>query len=286
MDFAQFIKVIKDKKWEIHGIQIAQGEKVLHCYGDVNDKRYPIYSATKTFTSTAVGIAVDEGKFSIEESIWEYLKEEVPAYAPQRQIENLKKITIERLLTMSVDGFPFRPEGENWLENALMYPLEQVDKLVFSYSNISAYLVGVALEKVLNEHLISYLTPRLFEPLEIKNPPYGNCPLGHFYGASNMELTVEELGRLGSLYLQKGCFNHQRILSETWIKQATTSHITNKEGGYGYFIWKYKNGYRISGKWGQRCFVFPEENMIITYLSNMKEGSNALTEAMEMHLRG
>lgn len=262
-----------------------QGDKILHRYGDVDDKRYPIYSATKSFTSTAAGIAVAEKKFSIEESIWEYLKEEVPTYASQRQIDNLKKITMKRLLTMSVEGFPFRPEGGNWLENALMYPLKQVDKPVFSYSNISAYLVGVALEKVLNEHLISYLTPRLFEPLEIKNPLYGNCPLGHFYGASQMELTVEELGRLGTLYLQKGYFENQRILSEAWVKQATTSHITNKEGGYGYFIWKYKNGYRISGKWGQRCFVFPEENIVITYLSNMKTGSGALTEAMDRYLR-
>lgn len=210
MDFTQFIKTIEDNAWAVHGVQVIQGNIVLHQYGDVNGKRYPIYSATKAVTSTAVGIAVDEGKFSIEESIWEYLKEEVPAYASQKQINNLKKITIERLLTMSVGGYPFRPEGTNWLETSLMYPLEQVDTPIFAYSNISAYLVGVALEKVVNEHLISYLTPRLFEPLSIKNPPYGNCPAGHFYGASKMELTVEELGRLGSLYLQKGYFNNER----------------------------------------------------------------------------
>ena len=285
MQFEQFIKTIKDNAWEVHGVQIMQGNKILHQYGDVNDKRYPIYSATKAFTSTAVGIAVDEGKFSIKESIWEYLKDEVPIYASQKQIEDLKKVTIERLLTMSVKGYPFRPEGSNWLEDSLMYPLDQIEIPIFSYSNISAYLVGVALEKVLNEHLISYLLPRLFEPLDIKNPSYGNCPSGHFYGASNMKLTVEELGRLGSMYLQKGCFKNQRILSESWIEKATTSHIDNKEGGYGYFIWKYKDGYRISGKWGQRCFVFPEKNMMITYLTNMQEGSEKLTEAMERWLR-
>ena len=100
-----------------------------------------------------------------------------------------------------------------------------------------------------------------------------------------MELTVEELGRLGIMYLQKGCFKNQCIVSESWIEKATTSHIINKEGGYGYFIWKYKDGYRISGKWGQRCFVFPERDMIITYLTNMQEGSEKLTEAMEKWLR-
>ena len=285
MDFAEFIKTIEEKHWEVHGVQIMRDGEVLHQYGDVAGRRYPIYSATKAFTSTAAGLAVEEGEFSIEESVWEYLKKEVPVYASQKQVENLKKITIERLLTMSVDGYPFRPEGHNWLEFSLMYPPKQVEKPTFSYSNIPAYLVGVALEKALDEHLISYLTPRLFEPLSIKNPPYGNCPSGHFYGASKMELTVEELGRLGNLYLQRGCFNNQCILPESWIEQATTSHISNREGGYGYFIWKYKNGYRISGKWGQRCFVFPEEKMIITYLANMESGSEALTEAMERFCR-
>lgn len=285
MDFVQFVKHIEEHNWKVHGVQIMKDGEVLHQYGDVAEQRYPIYSATKAITSTAVGLAVDEGKFSIEESVWEYLKGEVPAYASQKQIDNLKKITIRRLLTMSVDGYPFRPEGNNWLEFSLMYPLKQVEIPFFSYSNIPAYLVSVALEKALNEHLIFYLTPRLLEPLSIKNPPYGNCPSGHFYGASKMELTVEELGRLGRLYLQKGCFNNQRILSESWIEQATTSHISNREGGYGYFIWKYENGYRISGKWGQRCFVFPEEKMTITYLANMKSGSEILTETMEKFLR-
>lgn len=285
MDFEQFIKTIEDNHWEVYGAQIMKENEILHQYGDVSEQRYPIYSATKAFTSTAVGIAVDEGKFSIDESVWEYLKGEIPVYVSQKQVNNLKKITIKRLLTMSVAGFPFRPEGNNWLEFSLMYPLEQVETTVFSYSNISAYLVGVALEKAVNEHLISYLTPRLFEPLSIKNPTYGNCPSGHFYGASNMELTVEELGRLGSMYLQKGAFNNRQIVSQAWIQQATTSHISNQEGGYGYFIWKYKDGYRISGKWGQRCFVFPKEEMTITYLSNMQSGSEELTKSMENYLR-
>lgn len=284
MEFCDFVNLILENQWEVHGIEVYKAGELIHKYGDDNDSRYPIYSATKSFTSTAVGIAVGEGKFCIEESIYEYLKEDIPVYLSKRQQEDLKKITIQRLLTMSVKGYPFRPQGNNWLEYSLCYPLPDVNVREFSYSNIQAYLVGVALEKAVGEHLISYLQPRLFEPLEIREPVYGNCPSGHFYGASHMELTVHELSRLGKLYLQDGCYNGNRILSSGWVKEATTSHIYNKEGGYGYFIWKYKNGYRISGKWGQRCFVFPRENVIITYLSHMEDGSERLTEAVERYI--
>lgn len=284
MDFTEFIRTVQENHWELYGIQVKQNGKLLYQNGNVTEERYPIYSATKTFTSTAVGLAVEEGKVSIEESIYSYLKSEVPVYVAQKQVDNLKKITMKRLLTMSVQGYPFRPEGSNWLEYSLAFPLEEVDIPKFSYSNISAYLVGVALEKALNQHLITYLTPRLFEPLSINNPTYGNCPSGHFYGASNMKLTVEELGRLGELYLQNGRFEGSKILSNSWVREATASHISNREGGYGYFIWKYGEGYRISGKWGQRCFVLPKQKLMITYLANMEKGSDKLTRTVEKYL--
>ena len=94
-----------------------------------------------------------------------------------------------------------------------------------------------------------------------------------------MFLTVPELAKIGQLCLQKGMFEGQRPVSETYIDEATSIQQMNREGGYGYFFWKYKEGYRISGKWGQRSFVFPEKDMVITYLSN--NGSGEVTEAME-----
>ena len=278
--FQQLIATIEQNHWPVYGLEIRKNGELLHVYGDTKDTRYPIYSATKSFVSTAAGIAVKEGKFSVKESVYEYLKSEVPAYATEEQKDVLKKLTIERLMTMSVKGYPFRPEGEDWLTDSLLYPLPDVETPEFNYSNIPAYLVGVALEKATGEHLADYLTPRLFEPLGILNPVYGNCPAGHFYGASQMELTVEELGRLGQLYLNGGTWNGERILTEDWVKEATSVKTPCREGGYGYFIWKYKDGFRITGKWGKRCFVFPATGIIVTYLSDMQNNSEDLTEAV------
>lgn len=280
MNFQGFVDVVKQNRWELHGIEVFQDGQVVEQYQGKTG-RHPVYSATKSVTSLAVGMAVEDGKFDIHAPLYEYLKSDVPAYASAEQLENLKKITIQRLLTMSVKGYPFRPEGDNWLEYSLMYPLQNVEEQEFDYSNISAYLVGVAAAKALNRHLYDYLEERLFEPLEIQKPEYQNCPSGYFYGASGMYLTVQELSKIGQVCLQKGIYKGQRIVSEEYLAEATGVQLKNKEGGYGYYFWKYKDGYRISGKWGQRCLIFPERELMVTYLSNMEHGSEKLAKAVE-----
>lgn len=279
MNFQGFVDSIKENNVEVYGIQVFHKGEIVASWQEEPIQRHPIYSATKSILSLAVGMARDDGKFDIDASLYEYLKLEVPVYVGKEQVDNLKKITIKRLLTMSVQGYPFRPEGDNWLEYSLLYPLENVEEKNFDYSNIPAYLVGVAVAKALGVHLYDYLEERLFDPLGIVKPTYQNCPSGYFYGASGMFLTVPELAKIGQLCLQNGMFEGQRLVSEAYINEATSIQQMNREGGYGYFFWKYKDGYRISGKWGQRSFVFPEKDMVITYLSN--NGSGEVTEAME-----
>ena len=279
-----FIQKVKKNNWPVYGIEIFYQGHVVDRYNFEPEKRHPIYSATKTFTATAVGIAVDEGKFSIEASIYDYLKDELPDDILKEQLNALRRISIKRLLTMSVPGYPFRMEGEEWLIASLTYPIQFSETPIFDYSNIPAYLVGVALEKAVGEHLINYLDNRLFKPLGIENLDYMNCPSGHFYGASGMHLTVNELSRLGQLYLQKGCYNSKQIISEQWVKEATAIQQMNREGGYGYYIWKYKEGFCISGKWGQKCYVFPERQLMITYLADIQEGPDVARLTMEQDI--
>ncbi|HWT75230.1 MAG TPA: serine hydrolase [Mobilitalea sp.] len=282
--FENFIQKVKESYWPVYGIEIFYQGQVVDKYDFVPERRHPIYSATKAFTSTAVGIAVEENKFSIEASLYDYLKDEIPDDIMEEQFNVLQKMSIKRLLTMSVPGYPFRMEGNNWLKSSLVYSIQLSDTPVFDYSNVPAYLVGVAVEKAVGEHLIKYLNTRLFQPLGIENPEYMNCPSGHFYGASGMCLTVNELSRLGQLYLQNGQYNNKHIISEKWVKEATAIHQMNREGGYGYYLWKYKDGFRISGKWGQRCYVFPKQQLMITYLADIEEGPDVAALTMEQEI--
>lgn len=184
---------------------------------------------------------------------------------------------------MSVLGFPFRPEGDSWLYNSLRYPITP-DKRTFDYSNVSAYLAGVAAACALEEDLYQYLQRKLFKPLGIEDPPCQKCPDGYFYGASGMELTVNELSRIGFVLMDNGRYQGKRIVSEAYMKKACSVQQRNREGGYGYFIWKYQDGFSIKGKWGQKCYIFPKNQLMITFLAHMEEGAEQLTECMREYL--
>ena len=100
-----------------------------------------------------------------------------------------------------------------------------------------------------------------------------------------MELSVNELSRIGLLLQNKGVYNGRRIVSEKYVNAATSVRQMNREGGYGYFIWKYRDGFSINGKWKQKCYVFPEEQLVITFLSHIEEKCD-LIKSMELHLLG
>lgn len=286
MNFNAFVEDISKNNWKVFGVEVYHSGKLIHSYGDTTVTRYPIYSATKTITSIAVGLAVDEGKMDINKSVLEYLPAGAVEQMKAEQIEIYKSITVKHLLTMSVSGYPFRPEGDNWLIECLNYPVMDVAKEVFAYSNVSAYLVGVAVSVALGEPLYQYLERKLFKPLGIMNPPYATCQDRYFYGASKMELTVHELSQIGLLLYNGGCYNGKRILSEEYIKEATSIQKRNREGGYGYFIWKYRDGFSINGKWKQKCYILPKEELVITYLSHIEDDTPDLKLSMEKHILG
>lgn len=278
--FSKFIADIQKSKLNVHGIEIFQNSDIIFRHMRNDDIRYPIYSATKSFTATAVGIAADEGKFSVDAPLCEYLEKKYLQNMPDNLRQAFCKLTVKRFLTMSVKGYPFRPSGDDWLETVLRTNTDY-SKASFSYTNVSAYLVGVACENAVGGNLIEYLRSRLFEPIGIEDPTVQYDPQGRFYGATGMYLTVHELGLLGQIYLQKGLFYNKRILSEKWIKEATALQIDNPDGGYGYFFWRNGDHFSISGKWGQKCLIYPQKNLIITYLGDMPEDSGKMQSIAE-----
>lgn len=286
MSFQAFVNDIKEHQWNVHGTELYRHGALTDSYGDTTESRYPIYSATKTILSIVVGIAWDEGKIDIGRCVLDYLPKDAIAGMPAGQKADFRKITIERLMTMSVGGFPFRPEGESYLRYSLNCPIADAGSREFNYSNISAYLVGVALTNAVGEDLYLYLTRRLFAPLHIESPVYTRCPDGYFYGASGMELTVRELSRIGLLLYNGGTYEGQRIVSEEYVARAASVQQINREGGYGYFIWKYRDGFSINGKWKQKCYILPKEKLMITYLSDIRDDSRDLLYSMEKNILG
>ena len=99
-----------------------------------------------------------------------------------------------------------------------------------------------------------------------------------------MELSVNELSRIGLLIGQSGVYQGTRIVSDAYIKEATSLQQQNSEDGYGYLIWKYRNGVSINGKWNQRCYILPNREIVITYLADTDMDASILRKQMEKHL--
>ena len=285
MDFQTFIADIEQNCWQVHGVQVYQHGQLLHGWGDCTGL-YPIYSATKSVLSVAVGIAADEGRLDLSAPLTEYLPKAALAGMTAAQRKAFAPITLHRLMTMSVKGFPFRAEGDDWLAYSLACPLDHPETPTFDYSNIPAYLTGVALTHAMDMDAGQLVQERILAPLGIADCRMGRCPSGYFYGASAMELSVESLCRIGVMLMQGGVYQGQRIVSEAYVKAATSVQQMTREGGYGYFFWKYRDGFSINGKWKQKCYVLPERGLVIGYLSHIEDASHALVESMERCLLG
>jgi CubicO group peptidase (beta-lactamase class C family) len=270
---SDFIALTRDNHLQVYGIVVLQGGKKAAEYHFMPEERRNLYSATKSITSTAVGLAVQEGLLHTEDSILPFFEEEIDGTMSPEQLDRLGRITLERLLTMSVVDYPFeRLTCNHWLKHILSLPLPNVDLRKFRYNNFTSYLAGVIVEKATGMPMLEYLRPRLFDPLHIPQVECAFSPEGYFYGSTGMKLSVGELGRIGQLYLQKGSYRGRQLISGEWVERATKVQIENKEEGYGYYFWRQKNhSYCARGKWGQLCLVLPDKAAVIAVLSNLEE---------------
>lgn len=285
MDFEAFVSDITTNGWRVHGVEVYENCVLTHSFGDT-ENIHELYSITKAVLSAAVGIAYDEGKIDLERCVLDYLPKENVEKMSASQKADFSHITIRRLLTMSVGGFPFVAEGDNWIDFALSCKLENPEEKPFNYSNINAYLVGVALTEAVGQDAGAFIEERLLKPLGINEFDYGRSPEGYFYGASRMKLSVSGLSKFGMLFYNGGTYDGKRIISEEYVKMASSIQQMNREGGYGFFLWKYRSGFSLNGKWKQKCYVLPKENLMISYLSDIRDDSHDLLKSMEKHILG
>ncbi|MBR2551329.1 MAG: serine hydrolase [Clostridiales bacterium] len=285
MDFEAFVRDITEHGWNVFGTEVYENGLLTHSFGDVTGI-HELQSATKTVLSVAAGIAFDDGLFDLNRPVIDYLPEDKIASLSDNNRKAYETIPVSRLMCMSVPGLPFQPEGDSWLDFALSREVTAPDKREFNYSNISAYLTGVCLTNAIGRDLGSFIEERLFRPLEIRDFSYERCPEGYFYGASRMKLSVHDLSKIGLVLYNGGTYEGSGIVSGQYVDLATGIQQMNREGGYGYFIWKYRDGFSINGKWKQKCYVLPKRGIMVTYLSHIEDDSHDLLISMEKHILG
>ena len=276
MDISAFIEIAK----ELHvlGIKITKDGELMNEWYSEEECRRNIYSAAKSFTSCAVGFAVQEGLISLDEKLTDTFSEDLPEVID----ENLQMATVRDLLTMclgqeqgSLMGAQ-RPlyKEDDWVKMALAIPFKYKPGTHFVYNNVGPYLAGILVQRRSGCDLVSYLMPRLFTPLFIKRPTWEIDPLGNNFGAGGLFLTLSELHKFGLFYLNKGKWEGRQILSEKWIEESTKASDTDY---YGYLFWRGEyNSFRADGKYSQITMILPDKNAVVSLVAECRQGEKLM----------
>ncbi|MBQ8227795.1 MAG: serine hydrolase [Clostridia bacterium] len=261
----EFYRELDKYNVENHSLIILyKGEVAFEHYIKPYSAEMPhtMFSLTKSVVSTAVGFAIDEGLFSLDDKVIDIF----PEYEACESDE-WDNITVRSLLTMqSNKEFSFTQDMRgNYVEMFMKAPFRQNGR-GFLYSNNDAHVVAAIVQKKSGMNLVNYLTPRLFEPLGIDKPFWEfNC-VGELVGGTGCYMKLRDLAKIGQCYLNDGKWNGEQVIPEWWTKEATKMHVRfgNKSTeGYGYLFWIHKGGYSMTGMYGQQVTCFPEKDLVM-----------------------
>ena len=265
-----------------HGTVVAEG----WWYPYRPEAPHMLFSLSKSFTSTAVGFAVAEGRLSVDDAVLSFF----PEQAPKKVSANLAAMRVHHLLSMSTGhdqdatNRTLRRKDRNAAKAFLSLPVEHAPGTHFVYNSAATYMLSAIVQKLTGQTLLDYLTPRLFEPLGIQGATWESY-VNHTgaavnFGGWGLSAKTEDIARLGQLYLQKGVWNGKRLLSETWVKEATSRQVSNApnpnpdwEQGYGYQFWRCQpeGVYRGDGAFGLYCIVMPMQDTVLAITAGVPD---------------
>jgi CubicO group peptidase (beta-lactamase class C family) len=200
-----------------HGHVIAEG----WWKPEAADKPHVLWSLSKSFTSTAVGLAIEEGKFGLDDPVLKFFPDESPADPS----DNLRAMRVRDLLTMSGghDTEPkFKIETGPSVREFLAHPVAHQPGTYFRYNTPGTYMLSAIVTRTTGKSVLDYLKPRLFAPLGIENPEWGTSAEGYSFGGYGLSLCTEDTAKFGHLYLLKGKWNGRQLIPENWVEAATS----------------------------------------------------------------
>ncbi len=294
-----FLKAINASGIQWHSFMLLRhGNVVAEGWWKPFDATYKhtLYSLSKSFTSSAIGMLVIDGKLKVEDPVISFFPNDLPAEIS----DNLRKMKVKHLLTMNTghaeDTLPkFRESPDKtWTKIYFEQPVTFQPGTHFLYNTGNTYMLGAIVYKITGQTLEQFLGPRLFQPLGITGYDWEKSPQGLNTAGYGLRIKTEDIARFGQLYLQKGKWDGKEILSEAWINEATSSQTRSQEGngdwaqGYGYQFWRCKPGfYRGDGAYGQYCIVMPEQDAVLAITSEKlgyaKINDNSLGKPLTCH---
>lgn len=289
--FETWLQAEADAGQTIHSAMLLQHGKVIAerwLSGADKDSAHVMHSVSKTFTSIAVGFAINEGLLSLDDHLVDIFPEKVTGDLSA----NLRAITIRDLLTMScghenehTNEIRYE-DGEDWVAEFLSFPVERKPGTYFCYNTIGTYMLSAAVQKVSGEKIVDYLEPRLWQPLGIEKPYWKECPKGINYGGWGLYLKTEDMAKTGQTMLDGGKWHGKQVIPASWVAEMSKYQIDNRpenfdpendsrpdwHQGYCYQMWRCRhNAFRADGAYGQYIIVMPEKDAVLAVTAEVQD---------------
>ncbi|MFJ4787465.1 serine hydrolase domain-containing protein [Streptomyces sp. NPDC088794] len=258
------------------------------------ERLHLLYSLSKSFTSTAAGLAAGEGLLRFDDPVISYFPEfEADITDPRSRAMLVRHVasmasgheaeTLDRARAA---------DPEEMVRGFLLVPPEREPGTVFAYNQPATYTLAAIVQRVTGQSLTEYLRSRLLDRIGVGELAWLRDGAGREFGFSGLHATTDAIARLGQLYLADGVWEGERLLPEGWVAEATRVHVDNSSGtpeaalsdwqqGYGYQFWRARHGYRGDGAYGQFCVVLSEHDAVIATTAATEEMQRVLDLAWE-----
>ena len=271
-----------------HGQVVAEGWWAPH----TAERTRLLYSLSKSFTATALGFALEEGRVGLDDTVVSHFPELDGEITDPRS----RSVTLRQVASMAsghdrdlLDEVLTRDPGEP-VRGFLLIPPDQPPGTIFAYSQPCTYALAAVIQRAVGMRLTEYLRPRLFDPLGIGEVGWLAWPPGCELGFSGLFARTEDVAKLGQLYLQRGRWGEERLLAEHYVEQATSRQIDtpNQDNvdwrqGYGFGFWMARHGYRGDGAFGQFCVILPDHDTVVA-ITGGTEAMQGVLDHLWAHL--
>ena len=278
-----FLNAIDTGKVEFHSFMFLRHGKVIaegwwKPYSA--ESKHIMYSASKTFTATGIGLAISENRLKLTDKVVSFF----PASVPDTLSEYMKEMTVRDLLMMSTgqDAEPRRGQNDDWIRSFLSKAPTDKPGTIFRYNNTASFMLSSIVQQVTGGTLYDYLQPRIFKPLGLKGIDWDLNPQCINLGMIGLRLHTEDMAKFGQMLLQKGKWNGKQLVPADWISEATSNKIDSRGGneripaeindwfqGYCYQMWKGRhNSVRLDGMAGQFIILLPDQDAVVILTAN------------------
>ena len=307
-----FIQAVTEAGLELHSFMLyRQGAVVVEAFWQPYSahRMHVQHSATKSWTATAVGLLIDDGRLALTDKVVDFF----PELCPRPISANLAAMTVEDLLTMrtghtrGISGGDWRNLQTSWVQAFLNEPVDEPPGQSFIYSSASSFMLSAIVTQVSGQTLHALLQERVLKHMGLDRLEWDLAPGGFNSGGNGLSCTSEDSLKFGVLHLNQGQWQGRQLLSPAWVGAATRNQVQDvwmgefdgkqylprdknkaneaQREGYGYQWWMTQHGgYYASGVFGQYCMVLPEQEAVMVFTCGLRLGEKRVHQALWQHL--